>query len=182
MTRIARAIGTIGLAVAACTLGACDSNTDQAATAPSKPTTLTACDADQMDVLAVDTLSHEDAATVCKTIQNSIGHVPSIRIAKELVLAMSGMEMKGDKTPVGDEAYQYMNIVEARGQTADDAKMYDTFNVVFKIYNGTMGHVIPRDINVALRAMAPGQAQQMSDDGLYSLGAIIQEQKKAEGE
>ena len=134
-----------------------------------------------MSVLALDTLSHDDEATICQAIQQSIGRVPSARIAKELAMAVSNMQMKGDKTPVGDEAYQYMNIVEARGQTADDAKMYDTFNVVFKIFSGTMGHVTPRDINMTLRAMAPEQARKISDDGLYEFAAVIQEQKKAEG-
>jgi hypothetical protein len=60
--------------------------------------------------------------------------------------------------------------------------MYDTFNVVFKIYNGSMGHVTPRDVNMALRAMAPAQAQKISDDGLYTLAAVILEEKKANGE
>lgn len=135
-----------------------------------------------MDALDVDMLSHEDEATVCQTIQNSIGHVPSIKIAKELATAMSAMQMKGDKTPIGDQAYQYMNIVEARGQTDNDDAMYDTFNAVFKIYNGSSGHVTPRDVNMALRAMAPGLAQKLNDDGLYTLAAVIQEEKKASGE
>jgi hypothetical protein len=173
-----RAIGVIIAALAV--LSACDSSSNDAAAAP-KHTTLTACDADQMDVLGVDTISHEDAATVCQTIQNSIGHVPSVRIAKELATALSAMQMKGDKTPIGDQAYQYMNIVEARGQTDKDDAMYDTFNVVFKIYNGSTGHVTPRDVNMALRAIAPEQAQKISADGLYGLGAVIQEEKKANG-
>jgi hypothetical protein len=74
-----------------------------------------------------------------------------------------------------------MNIVEARGQTDKDDAMYDTFNVVFKIYNGSTGHVTPRDVSMALRAIAPEQAQKISDDGLYSLSAVIQEEKKANG-
>jgi hypothetical protein len=173
-----RAIGVIIAALAV--LSACDSSSNDAAATP-KHTTLTACDADEMDVLGVDTISHEDAATVCQTIQNSIGHVPSVRIAKELATALSAMQMKGDRTSVGDQAYQYMNIVEARGQTDKDDAMYDTFNVVFKIYNGSTGHVTPRDVSMALRAIAPEQAQKISDDGLYSLSAVIQEEKKANG-
>lgn len=175
----ARTIGAIIASLAL--LSACDSSSNDAAATP-KRTALTACDADQMDVLGVDTVSYVDAANVCQTIQNSIGHVPSIKIAKELATAMSAMQMKGDKTPIGDQAYQYMNIVEARDQTDSDDAMYDTFNVVFKIYNGSGGHVTPRDVNVALRAMAPEQAQKMNDDGLYALGALIQEEKKANGE
>jgi hypothetical protein len=162
-------------------LSACDSSTNDASAAP-KPTTLTACEWNQMDALGVDTISHTDAVTVCQTIQNATGHVPSLRIAKELTAAMSAMQLKGDKTPIGDQAYQYMNIVEARGQTDSDDAMYDTFNVVFKIYNGSSGHVAPRDVNMALRAMAPEQARKISDDGMYSLGALIQEAKKANGE
>ncbi|MEX3812147.1 hypothetical protein AB3X96_18095 [Paraburkholderia sp. BR13439] len=175
-------VRAICAALAALTvLSACDSSNSDAPAAP-KPTTLTACAWDQMDLLGVDTLSHTDAVTVCQTIQNSLGHVPSLRIAKELATAMSAMQMKGDKTPIGDQAYQYMNIVEARGQTDSDDAMYDTFNVVFKIYNGSMGHVTPRDINMALRAMAPQQARKINDDAIYTLGAVIQEEKKANGE
>jgi hypothetical protein len=162
-------------------LSACDSSSNDAAATPAH-TTLTACAADQMDLLGVDSLSHADSATVCQTLQDSIGHVPSIRIAKGLSLAIAGMRMKGDKTPVADQAYQYTNIAEARGKTDSDDAIYNTFNVVFKIYGGSAGHVTPRDINVALRGMAPAQAQAMTDDGMYTLGAIIQEAKKANGE
>ncbi|REG57629.1 hypothetical protein B0G80_0253 [Paraburkholderia sp. BL6669N2] len=173
----------ISAAVAAlAVLSACDSSNSTEPTAAPKPTTLTACDWDQMELLDVKTLSHADAVTVCQTIQNSLGHVPSLRIAKELATAMSAMQMKGDKTPISDQAYQYMNIVEARGQTDSDDAMYDTFNVVFKVFNGSMGHVMPRDLNMALRAMAPQQARKINDDGIYTLGAVIQEEKKANGE
>lgn len=176
------AIRTSGvILVALMALSACDSDNSDSAAKP-KPTTLTACDWNQMEVLDINGLSHTDAVTVCQTIQNSIGHVPSIRVAHELGTAIAVMQVKGDKTPVGDEAYQYMNIVEARGQSDNEDAMADTFNAVFKIYNGTMGHVTPRDVNVVLRAMAPAQAQKISDDGLYSLSALIQEEKKAQGQ
>lgn len=86
-----------------------------------------------------------------------------------------------DKESPKDIAYQMMNIVEARGQEEDDKAIYDTFNTVAQIFNGTEGHVTPKDLNIFLRSAGP-IAKTLSDDGLISMATVIWEDKKDRGE
>jgi hypothetical protein len=41
-----------------------------------------------------------------------------------------------------------MNIVEARGQLHNDTAIADSMETITKIFNGTQGHVTPKDINI----------------------------------
>jgi len=90
------------------------------------------------------------------------------------------MSIRGVQDAEPEIAYQLMNIVEARGITNPD-RIMSTFDTVWKIFDGTNGHVTPRDLNITLRSSGPA-AHALSDNGLISIGALIWEQKKAAGE
>jgi hypothetical protein len=74
-----------------------------------------------------------------------------------------------------------MNVVEARNQLADDKAIENNLDVLMKIFNGTQGHVTPRDLSINLRQMGR-HAADLSDKAVFTLGAIIFEQKKDVGE
>ena len=89
------------------------------------------------------------------------------------------MNIHGLQVSEREIAYQLMNIVEARRITNPD-RILATFDTVWKIFDGTDGHVTPSDLNIMLRSSGP-MARTLSDDGLISMGAVLWEQKKALG-
>jgi hypothetical protein len=90
------------------------------------------------------------------------------------------MKVNNHTTNTSETAYQYMRIVESRGQLTNDVAMMNTFNVVFKINSGSNGRVTPRDLNRMLSDMG-STATRLSDDGLINLGAMISVQKREVG-
>jgi hypothetical protein len=74
-----------------------------------------------------------------------------------------------------------MNIVEVRAQRENDAKISDTFETITKIFNGSQGHVTPKDMNIILRG--PGlNPLTIDQQGMFTVAAMISEAKKANGE
>lgn len=140
------------------------------------------CGATDLEGVMVS-LSAVDEEAVCHTLEHSLGRKPSRAIAHKLSQLL--FIIRVDQAPVSQSAkqlaYQIMNVVEARGAEDDDARIDATFEVLAKIYSGSDGHVTPNDMNVALRA-GPDIAKNMSDDGLFSLAAFIQLEKKAAGD
>ena len=136
---------------------------------------------EEMEKLRMNLLSWDDEAAVCKTMRSSIGRFPTVRLARALCKVIIVMQMNGSKDKPKDIAYQMMNIVEARGQERNDKAIYSTFDTVTKIFNGSEGHVTPRDLNVFLRSTGP-MAKTLSDEGLMHMAAVIQEDKKGRGE
>jgi hypothetical protein len=142
---------------------------------------LTSCDWQDMEKQRLNILSWTDEADVCTTMQSSLGRFPSVALARELSKAIFVMQASGDTGAPKDIAYQMMNIVEARDQVENDKAIASTFETVTKIFNGTQGHVTPKDLNVNLRSSGP-MAKTMSDDGLIGFATIIWEDKKTRGE
>jgi len=172
--------------VATFLLTACGGETDQAREAKDKAadanqSPVTSCDWNNMDKQGLNVLSWADEADVCVTMQATLGRPPSVALVRKLSKAISVMQAAGSKDTTKDTAYQMMNIVEARGKEKDNKAIDSTFETVTKIFNGTQGHVTPRDINIFLRSSGP-MAKTISDDGIISMAAIIWEDKKSHGE
>jgi hypothetical protein len=90
---------------------------------------------------------------------------------------MQGDGFSGD---LSDNAYQFMRVAEARGQLQDDSAMLNTFDVVFKIYNGSEKRVSPKDLNIVLSDMG-GAASKLSDNGIYNVAAVMDTEKQKNG-
>lgn len=183
-----RSLRLFGLGSAVCavllSIGGCDDGPNEHPTeaAKSAPAVLTSCDTDQMELLDSKMMSWTDSAIVCRTMQLSLGRVPSLKTASMLSKLVALMRVNGDKTEAKEQAYQLMNIVEARSQTGSDEAMEATFDTVWKIWQGSQGHVTPRDINILLRSMGAKGASKLSDDGLITFAVLLQEDKKSRGE
>lgn len=65
-------------------------------------------------------------------------------------------------------------------QLNNEQAMLNTFELVFKIYNGTEGRVTPKDLNILLSNMG-NRAQKLSDDGLINLASVLSVQKQDAG-
>jgi hypothetical protein len=144
-------------------------------------TLITSFASTEMAKLRIDELSFSDEAAVCKAMRSSLGRFPSVALARTLCKCIVVMQVTGSREKAKDIAYQMMNIVEARGQENDDKAIHRTFDTVTQIFNGSDGHVTPKDVNVCLRS-AGGLAKTLSDDGLITMATLIWEQKKDHGE
>jgi hypothetical protein len=139
------------------------------------------CDWKKMEEQGIEKIAWTDAAAVCQTMAASLSRQPTIGLLDDMTKMLYVMRVSGSKEEYKDLAFQTMNIVESRDQTGDTKAIEGTLNVVMKIYNGSQGHVAPRDLSVALRRMGP-QAVALSDEGMFTIGAVIFEQKKDFGE
>ena len=129
----------------------------------------------------IPTVSGDEASSVCETMKRSLSRKPEVKVLRAALKASSLIGNGGLNQSVPDISYQLMNIIEARDLAGDPNRIVDTFNVVFKIFRGTGGHVTPRDLNVMLRS-AGLTAHTLSDDGLISMASLIWETKKANGD
>ena len=169
------------LTSAAIAFAAYADQTDKDKAADTDETTLTSFEPEELEKLRVNWLSWDDEAAVCKTMRSSMGRFPTVRLARAMCKAIAGMQLNGNKDKPKDIAYQMMNIIEARGQEKNGKAIYSTFETVMKIFIGSEGHVTPKDLNIFLRSAGP-MAKTLSDDGLMSMAALIQEDKKGRGE
>jgi hypothetical protein len=140
------------------------------------------CESAQMDAQGVAHVSWKDAEQICNVMAASLGHQPSIRLLQTMDKMMFGFKLQGFNDSPKEIAYQVMNVIEERGQVnGDDESMIRTMNIIFKCFNGSQGHVTPKDFNINLRAMG-SHAADVSDDFLYTMSALIQEDKKSRGQ
>lgn len=142
---------------------------------------LSSCDWHDMEKQGLNILAWTDEAIVCSTMKATMGRMPSLSLARGLSKVIFVMHGQGKESEPKDIAYQIMMVVEARGKEKDDKAIYSTFDTVFKIFNGSEGHVAPKDLNVFLRNSGP-MAKTISDEGLMSMAALIWEDKKKRGE
>jgi hypothetical protein len=91
------------------------------------------------------------------------------------------MQSEGYPGDLSDNAYQFMRVVEERGQLEDDPAMLDTFDIIFKVFHGTEKRVTPKDMNKLLSGIGAG-ASKLSDDGVFSLAALLDTEKQNNGE
>lgn len=145
------------------------------------PSIISSCAYDSVTSVSISTLSYADTAAICKKMATRIGSNPSIQSLRMLSKAVSDMHIQDNQVDVVGTAYQYMRVVESRGQLNDDAAMMKTFDVIFKIYNGTEGRVTPKDLNILLSNMGNG-ATKLSDDGLINLAALLSVKKQDAGQ
>jgi hypothetical protein len=131
--------------------------------------------------VSILSLSYADTSAICEKMAISIGRNPSVRALRRLSKAISIMETKGKVNDIADTAYQYMRVVESRGQLSNDQTMMNTINVVFKVYSGSEGRVTPKDLNILLGNIGAG-AEKLSDDGIYKPAAMLSVQKQDAGQ
>lgn len=143
--------------------------------------TVASCSYEGVREVTILSLSYADTSAICEKMAIRIGSNPSIRALRALSKAISIMAMKGKINDIADTAYQYMRVVESRGQLSNDLAMMNTLDVVFKVYFGSEGRVTPKDLNILLSNIGAG-AEKLSDDGIYKLAAMLSVQKQDAGQ
>ena len=167
------------------TLAAC-SETEKPV-APSAPVVLSNepvnCERGPSVPPSIEGVSQQEGAAMCRTMSKFLGHAPSQKLLGTMEKMLFGFRgAYGFNEPAKDFAYQVMGVIEARRQVeASDGVMINTMDVITRCYSGSDGHVTPRDLNIELRA-AGEMGASMSDDGVYGLAVLIQENKKRHGE
>ena len=92
---------------------------------------LTSCSSDAVTNVSISTVSWDDTSQICDKMARTIGANPSMRSLRALSKSVYAMYLKGNTTALADNAYQFMRVVESRGQLHDDAAMINTFDVLF---------------------------------------------------
>lgn len=141
---------------------------------------IASCSYESVSLVSISTVSNSDTAAICEKMARRIGSNPSIRALRSLSTAISAMSMKSKVDDIADMAYQYMRIVESRGQLNNDTAMINTFNIVFKINNGMEGRVSPKDLNILLSNLGD-DAKKLSDEGVMYLAASLSVKKQDAG-
>jgi hypothetical protein len=141
------------------------------------PTVVSACTFDDLYPVRISLLSVGETATVCDKMARAMGHNPSVKQLRQLAKTVALLNVQGRTDDIGGTAYQFMRIVEERGQLKNDEAMRATIEVVFKIANGTDGRVMPKDLDVFLTSLGKG-AKTMSDEGLMRSAAFLSVSKQ----
>lgn len=138
---------------------------------------------DQADIDSIDHhgLSGSDAAEVCQVIARVMGRQPTVPFTRQVYKMTFGFAYLGYHEKPARITADVMDVIASRGQLnkADDVRMR-TLDAVIKSYQGSGKTVVPKDFARALRAMPPAQAARLSDDFMYTLGALLEEQKKGQ--
>jgi hypothetical protein len=142
---------------------------------------VTSCDWNTMEDQRLNRVAWVDEADICSTMQSALGRMPSVALARKLSKVVFIFQVAGSKDSAKEISYQMMNIVEVRGQLQNDAAIADSMETITKIFSGSQGHVTPRDINVVLRGQGVNP-RTIDEKGIFTLGAMIWEAKKANGE
>jgi hypothetical protein len=147
------------------------------ATPAATPASADICGYEEALQEGVTGISKQDAQTVCRTMRAELGRDPSPKLLGTMQKFLFGMRANFAVKDSPDHfASEVLGVVKARQQIdAEDAKILDTFNVVAKCYSGSQGRVTPRAIGTALHA-AGDAGKSMSDDGIYTLCAMIESQ------
>jgi len=143
-------------------------------------TVVSSCTFKAVNPIEVFAMSGEDTAAVCEKMARVLGRNPSVRLLRHLSKAVVNMQIQGRSDDIVGNAYQFMRVAERRGQLDNDDAMYATFDVVFKVVNGTDGRVMPKDLNIFLSSMGEG-AKKLSDDGLMRSASLISVMKQNQG-
>ena len=141
---------------------------------------VSSCSANDMVNQKWNYLALAEQSRLCLMMQSTIGRLPTVALLRRLSQMILVMQVADDSTDAQNIGYQVMNIVEARGAQNNNVAIEATFETVTKIFNGTQGHVKPRDLNIRLR-MIGQRAQKMTEDDIFLLAALIQQEKKAQG-
>jgi hypothetical protein len=130
---------------------------------------LSQLDAVKSRMSAISAVGENNVGTIDATLQTAV------RAANNL--QQLGMA-HGDMQSTIRNLY---GVAETRAQIGDNDATNRTFNTVQKISTGTGGKVSIADIETMLRSLGSG-AQQISDDGLVNLAAVIDQFKVSGGE
>lgn len=135
------------------------------------------------DVASVNKIDHHglteaDAVDICKVIERRMGKSPTIRFTRQMYKMMFGFAYLGYRDNPARVTADVMDLISARGQLgkSDDVRMR-TMDVLVKSYQGTDKTVLPKDFARALRAMPSAQATGAGDDFMYTLAAVLQDEK-----
>ena len=145
------------------------------------PKQVASCSIDDVRNIGISTLSWVDTSAICQIMENQLGSPPSIKLLRSLSTTVTVMNEQGYPGGLSDNAYQFMHVVQSRGQLNSDAAMINTFNMLFKIYDGSKKRVTPKDMNILLSSIGPN-ANKITDEGLFHLAAAISIQKEDAGQ
>jgi len=135
------------------------------------------CDYDRAVQEDVKGISKADGRSICLTMGAALGHEPSAKTLTMVEKFLFGLRATHAYAETPETfTRQLMTIIAARGQLENESAQIATMNIVAKCYNGSMGRVSIRDIAANLTA-AGDAAKGISDDGMFSLCAMIQESK-----
>ena len=139
------------------------------------------CDTSEMSKAAdgINVLSWREEASICAVASSSLGQMPETGVLR-MLLKTAFLIGHENGSSARDEAYQMMNVVEARGLTAPD-RVKSTLDLAYRVNLVTIGHVTPRDLNVFLRSSGD-MAKTLSDEGLTNMASVVWEMKKQNGE
>jgi hypothetical protein len=143
-------------------------------------TVVSTCTFDAVYPVSISLLSGQETAAVCDKMARSLGRNPTVKLLRHLSKAVASMKLQGYGDDIVGNAYQFMRVAEGRGQLKNDDAMFTTFDVVFKIVNGTDGRVMPKDLNIFLTRLGKG-ARTMSDEGLINSAAMLSVMKQDQG-
>jgi len=142
---------------------------------------VTSCSWQKMGQIRFTSEAQVDEAEICTTMQASLGRLPSVALLRKLSKLVFTLQVVGSQDSAKEISYQVMNIVEVRGQRENGAAIDETFETIAKIFNGSQGHVTPKDMNIVLRG--PGlDPLTIDQQGMFAVAAMISEAKKANGE
>jgi hypothetical protein len=131
--------------IATLTLSACGSGeSDQEAQARDKladsnQTPLKSCTWESVDSLRIKGLSHDDQVNICNSMQTALGRPASVALARKMSNLVFIMQVGGSTDAAKEITYQTMNIVEARGEVANDKAIDGSMETIAKIFTGSQG-------------------------------------------
>lgn len=138
---------------------------------------ISSCSSEEVTRATVSSLSTDEAVGICRKMALTLGHAPSVRLLRELSMAVSALRRAGATRDMVSDTHDIMRIVKARGQLTNDDSMIATFNVVYKILTGMQGRASLAELAEFLEALGP-TAETKSDEGLMHDAAVISVMKK----
>jgi hypothetical protein len=145
-------------------------------------TPLTDCSIETMKSVDVPMLTREDMAAACASLRRSVHYTPTIANLQTFSKALVAFQYIGTNLETKEVAYQLANFIEARAATQEDPNaLHPALDAAFRIYEGSEKRVTPKDLVVFLRS-GGASTRKLSDDGLFSMAALMWESKKDNGE
>lgn len=155
-------------------LAGCNKDETQQHATPVATTAKSICDYDEALQEGVKGISKQDAESICRTMSAKLGRDPSPRLLATMQRFLFGIRANfGFNDSAANFTEQMMEIIEGRRQLgSEEPAMIQTLNVAAKCFSGSQGRVTPKAIAAAIRA-AGNRADTLSDDGMYSMCAMI---------
>jgi len=141
---------------------------------------IASCDYSAVAKLKFYGVSIGEATEACAILANRLHRTPSNRLLDYFAKLIFIQHAAGNKDSAKEISYQAANFIEYRGHLENDDKAINSLNVLVKILNGLEGRVSISDMNRALYGMGQS-AKKMTDDSIFTLAAMIMQEKRSQG-